>query len=81
MEDIKEEYLHSCNGLRYLPLEQRAEVLSQLAASGCVLACIGPRPGQYHPICQQPEATKVAMTAARRAVLAAAPCQEAEVLL
>lgn len=81
MEDIKEECLQNCNGLSHLPLEQRAEALSQLAASGCVLACIGPRSGQYHPICQQPEATKVEMVANKRRALAAAACQDTEVLL
>lgn len=81
MEDIKEECLLNCNGLSHLPFEQRAEALRDLAAKGCVLACIGPRPGQYHPICQQPEATKVAMTAGKRAAMAAAACQKAEVLL
>jgi hypothetical protein len=81
MEDIKEECLLSCNGLSHLSLERRAEVLHRLAAQGCVLACKGPRPGQYHPICQQPEATKVEMVADKRRALAAAACQDAEVLL
>ena len=81
MEDIKEECLRTCNGLSHLPIEERTEALRALVAQGCVLGCIGPRPGQYHPICQQPEATKVAMTAARRLAMASMACQDAEVLL
>jgi hypothetical protein len=81
MENIKEECLLHCNGLSHLPLQERVEALQKLAADGCVLACVGPRPGQYHPICQQPEATKRIMTAARREAMAAMTCQEAEVLL